>query len=728
MDFDAETWTSPPPRNFSTFLLFHVGEEARKITRMNTDVQRRFFMLEFSSWSENFLRYMSATIIALLGVVLAQSFFAVGGVDAQYLIWTFGLLVLTVGAQFLVFWARIGHGFRTSGITMYFFPWLALLCLDAFWLSQTPWRAEYALCVNMLPLMAFFAAIHVSRTKRTRWWLIAITAMLTLASGLFMFLRPDMQSSVAQTSGDGLGNSVRVIFGGFEYRVGIGALLLLSFFPMASLVTSPRFKIWVRLFGVYVAALFLLGIAFTRHFGVYLGFFVGCMLAVFLMVRRRSSRWICIAGLAVAGAIALWTTDSNVGCLRTVPVPEVMEKTFSDEERLAGTQYVLPHAAMEMFASSPVFGVGANRFGDEFEKYRPPQWQTDPRTAGSLVLNTLAEHGIVGMLTLFAPLVLLLVMGIRACRALPWQADTERAALRRKMGILDLGTLPEERIALASTLSGLLGVGVLFAVDYPQNIPGVSIACGIFGGIAGFLISLEWRRKIIYSGARRHVLLPIAFFVPVVLFAVFLPYFRTEAEFQQGEMALRPFFLNPMTGRMTEESPDFRSLDVAETHLRSALRKNPDHGDAWAALAEKFIFDCQRDPMNTAAYGACLREATDCAMSCSDAVPQFYQLRAAAELMENDFDAAREDLHRADAMRPFNVQSLLFCAEALRSFPQGVDEAAKLLTRVSALLPNSGYVESLLALISMGDGNASGDNKDSEPAPQSSGQFVLPEF
>lgn len=694
---------------------------------MDSDVQRRFFMLEFSSWSENFLRYMSAMIIALLGVALAQSFFALGGVDAQYLIWTFGLLVLTVGAQFLVFWARIGHGFRTSGITMYFFPWLALLVIDAYWLSQTPWRAEYAVCVNMLPLMAFFAAIHVSRTKRTRWWLISLVAMLTLASGLFAFLRPDMQDVVTQTSGNGLGDSVRLIFGGFEYRVGIGAMLLLSFFPTASLVTSPRFKIWARLFGVYVAALFLLGIAFTRHFGVYLGFFVGCAFAIFLMVRRRSSRWISLAVVAIVGVFSLWTTDLNVGCLRTVPVPEVMEKTFSDEERLAGTRYVLPHAAMEMFASSPVFGVGSDRFGDEFEKYRPPQWQTDPRTAGSLVLNTLAEHGIVGMLALFGPLAFLLFLGVRACRALPWQADTERAALRRKMGIWDLGALPEERIALASTLSGLLGVGVLFAIDYPQNIPGVSIACGIFGGIAGFLTSIEWRRRIIYSGSRRHVLLPIAFLVPVLLFAVFLPYFRAESEFQQGEKALRPFFLNPMTGRTIESSPDFHALDVAETHLRSALRKNPGHGDAWAALAEKFIFDCQRDPMNTAAYGACLREAADRAMSCSKAVPQFYQLRAAAEMMENEFDVAREDLRRANEMRPFNVQSLLFCAEALRSFPQGVEEAAKLLVRVSALLPNSGYVEGMLALISMGDVDANG-NGAAESSSQSKGEIVLPEF
>lgn len=695
---------------------------------MDSDMQRRFFMQGLSSWSENFLRYMSAMIIALLGVALAQSFFALGGVDAQYLIWTFGLLVLTAGAQLLVFWARIGNGVGISGITMYFFPWLALLALDAYWLSQTPWRAEYAFCVNMLPLMAFFAAIHVSRTKRSRWWLISLVAMLTLASGLFVFLRPDMQDVVKQTSGGSLGDSVRVIFGGFEYRVGLGAMLLLSFFPTASLVTSPRFKIWARLFGVYVAALFLSGIAFTRHFGVYLGFFVGCALAVSLMVRRRSSRWISLAVVAVVGVFSLWTTDLNVGCLRTVPVPEVMEKTFSDEERLAGTRYVLPHAAMKMFASAPVFGVGSNRFGDEFEKYRPPQWQTDPRTAGSLVLNTLAEHGIVGMLALFGPLVVLLFLGVRACNAMPWQADTERAALRRKMGILDLGALPEERIALASTLGGLLGVGVLFAIDYPQNIPGVSIACGIFGGIACFLLSIRWRKKISRSDRSRRLLLPIIFLVPVGLFAIFLPCFRAEAEFQQGEMALRPFFLNPATGRKIGNSPDFHALDVAEAHLRSALRKNPGHGDAWAALAEKFIFDCQRDPMNTTAYGACLREAADRAMSCSEAVPQFYQLRAAAEMMENKFDAARENLRRADAMRPFNVPSLLFCAEALRAFPQGVEEAAELLVRVSALLPNSGYVESMLALISMGDGNAKSGCEVAEPSPSSSGGFVLPEF
>ena len=694
---------------------------------MDTDVQRRFFMLEFSSWSESFLRYMTAMIIALLGVSLVQSFFAVGGADAQFLVYTFGLMVLTVGAQFLVFWARIGRGFRVSGITTYFFPWLALLAVDAYWISVTPWRAEYSLCVNMLPLMAFFAAIHVSRTKRTRWWLISMTAMLTLASGLLLFLRSDMQESVGLTDGGGsLGGSVRAIFGGFEHRAGIGALLLLSFFPMAALTASPRFKIWARLFGFYMSALFLLGIAVTRHFGVYLGFFVGCLLAVQLMVRRRTSRWACFAAIAVVGAFALWSSDANVGCLRTVPVTEEMKKTFTPDELLEGRRYVLPHAAAEMFRSAPVFGVGSGRFGDEFEKYRPPQWQTDPRTAGSLVLQVLAENGSVGVLAFFGPLSLLMFMGIRACRALPWQADTERAALRRKMGILDLGSLPEERVTLASTLSGLLGVGVLFAVDYPQNIPGVALTCGIFGGIAGFLISFDRRRMIIYSGRRRHVLLPVAFLVPAVLLAAFLPYFRAESEYQQGAMALRPFFLNPKTGRTVEESPDFRGLNAAETHLYAALRKNPRHGDAWAALGEKFVFECQRDPMNTARYGARLREATNRAMECSSAVPLFYQLRAASEMMQGEFESAREDLRRSDAMRPFNAPSLLFCAEALRLFPQGVEEATEILGRVSALMPSSGYVESMLALISMGDENAA--KEDSAEASAGSGSIVLPEF
>ena len=692
---------------------------------MDTDVQRRFFMLEFSSWSESFLRYMTAMIIALLGVSLVQSFFAIGGADAQFLVYTFGLMVLTVGAQFLVFWARIGRGFRMSGITTYFFFWLALLAVDAYWLSVAPWRAEYSLCVNMLPLMAFFAAIHVSRTKRTRWWLISMTAMLTLASGLFVFLRSDMQETVGLTDGGGsLGNSVRAIFGGFEHRAGIGALLLLSFFPMAALAASPRFKIWERLFGLYVSALFLLGIAFTRHFGVYLGFFVGSVLAVQLLVRRRASRWACFAAIAVAGAFALWTSDTEVGCLRTVPVTEEMKKTFSSEGLLEGKRYVLPHAAAEMFRSAPVFGVGSGRFGDEFEKYRPPQWQTDPRTAGSLVLQVVAENGTVGVLAFFGPLALLLFMGVRACRALPWQADTERAALHRKMGILDLGSLPEERIALASTLGGLLAVGVLFAVDYPQNIPGVSLACGIFGGIAGFLISLERRRTIIYSGPRRHLLLALAFFIPVVLLAAFILCFRAESEYQQGVMALRPFFLDPKTGRTVDESPDFRELDTAERHLRAALRKNPGHGDAWAALAEKFVFDCQRDPMNTALYGARLREATDRAMECSSAVPLFYQLGAASEMMEGRFGEAREKLLRANEMCPNNAPVLLFSAEALRSFPQGVEDAAVLLARVAALMPNSGYVENMLALISMGDGNA-----EEKPAEDSdAGVFVLPEF
>ena len=135
------------------------------------------------------MRGMTIAIVVLLGVVTAQTFFSIGGVDAQYLVYTFGLLVLAVGAQFLVFWARIKRGFRISGITLLFFPWLLLLGVDAVWLSETPWRAQYAFCLNLLPLMAFFVALHGSRRKKSRWWLIALTSILALISGLVDFLQ-----------------------------------------------------------------------------------------------------------------------------------------------------------------------------------------------------------------------------------------------------------------------------------------------------------------------------------------------------------------------------------------------------------------------------------------------------------------------------------------------------------------------------------------------------------
>lgn len=688
---------------------------------MNPDQQRRFFLLEFSSWTERFLRYMTAAVIALLVVVMAQSFFSVGGEDAQFLVYTFGLLTLAVGAQFLIFWARIGRGFRISGITAFFFPWLALLALDAYLLSETPWRSQYAFCVNLLPLMAFFTAIHISRTKRSRWRLISLTAILVLISGFMEFLYPSAGTSDGAES---VGAFVRNIFSGFGNTAAIGAALLLVFFSMAVLVACARFKPWARVFGVYMAVLFLAGIAFTRHVGVYLGFLSGGMLATALLVRRKKMRLALFAVIVACAVLSISNSNLNVGCLKRVPVPESVRNNFTDEERLADTRFVLPHAAFEMFKAHPVFGVGAGRFCDEFEKYRPPQWQTNPRTAGSLPLQILAEHGLFGIVLFAAPMIFLLVWGVRSCRKLSWWEDNERAALRRKMGVLDLGSLPEERVALAGTLSGLLAVAVLFAVDYPKNIPGISIACAVFGGIAAFILSEKRRRMIIYSNPRRHILLPVAFLAPVVLMWIFLPTFRAEAEFQKGSAELLPFYANPQTGQpLGGEAPDYQLLGNAETHLRAALRKKPEHGDSWNALAEKFVFDCRRDPMNTAKYGKYIATASAQALNCSSDVDAFFRTRAIAEMMKGDFAGVEANLSRADAMAPFNAAKLLSSAEIYRAFPQGADTAAKILNRVGFLLPRSNYVENVRALLSL-DNNLSG----SDGGNASPDETVVPEF
>lgn len=686
--------------------------------------QKKLFRLEFASWANRFFRHLTIFIIALMGIVLAQSFFSIGGVDAQYLIYTFGLLSMAIGAQFLVFWARIGGGFGISKLTLLFVPWLILLGVDAFGLSGTPWRAEYILCLNLLPVMAYFVAVRTARTKKNRWWLIAIVSTLVLVSGLFDFLRPEIEESIANTGGGTLGQLIRIIFGAFGNTASVGAAMLLAFFAMVFLVVSGHFKMWVRLFGLYTSVLFLLGIAFTRHVGVYWGLIAGVALSVQLLVRRRSVRWVLFLFLGGCAVLAYFNSNTNVGCLTTVESSPQIRAAFSPEERREGVNYLLAHAAIEMFKEHPIWGVGSGMFREEFEKYRTPQWQTDPRTAGSLYLDVLAENGIVGLLLLGAPLIYLLYRGVSTCHGLPWQSDTERAALRRKMGILDLGSLPEERIALAGTLSGLVAVGVLLGIDYPRNLPGVVIACAIFGGIATYLMSGKRHLLVQPNGIRRHIWLIIAFVFPVVLMWAFLPILRAESEYQKGMKELAPFRISLASGQSVREGQDPRALDEAEAHLRAAIRKNPNHGDAWAALAAKYAFHCHYDPMRTDEIGKYIRISSRNALKCSTTVPRFYQMHAVAELVAGNYEAVRADLAFADNVTRNNAGALLLSAEILRTFPEGVNDAARYLDQVAALKPGSSYVDNLRALMSLGKK----DSKSEEHENGESDRIAIPEF
>lgn len=693
---------------------------------MNSEGQADSFQTKVASVADHCWRRLSAGVVALLVVVLAQSFFSIGGVDSQYLVYTFGALTVAVGAQCLVFWARSGRGFGMSGLTALFLPWLAVLFLSAVFFSEMPWRARYHFCEALLPVMAFFAASHAVRTKRARWWLIASVAMLTLLSGLAEFLQPEAERVVEQIGGGSFGESVRTIFGAFGHPAGIGAALLLVFFPMAALAFSARFHSWARLFGVYTAVLILAGIAATRHFGVYLGFFAGSALVVSLLIKNKKIRYSLFVAIVVVAGATIFHLPKNIGVLKTAPVSVELQEKFSAEELGSGTKYLLPHAALEMFKENPIVGVGGGCFSTEFEKYRTPQWRTTPTTAGSLYLTVLAEYGLLGLLALVVPVGAFAFIAVRACQKMPWYADTESARTRRKMGVLDFGALPEERLALAVVLGGLLGVSVLFAVDYPRTIPGISIACAAFGGIAAFLASGEWRHEVVCEGRRRHLLLPCAFALPVVLFFFFLPVFRAESEFQKGHALLRPFFIDPDSGAVDAKNPDFRALPLAESHLRSALRKAPDHGDAWNMLSKKYILDCQRDPAATETYGKYLAETTARALETSPSVSDFYRMRAAAEMVSGNFDAVKENLRKADGLAPHNVPGLLESVEIYRAFPAGIDDAAAVLDRVVALAPHSNYAQRIRALILLGENRELGGAKSDDEIDAS--HRAIPEF
>lgn len=678
--------------------------------------------LEESCWNK-----LSVIIVAFLIIVVAQMSFTIGGLDAKFLVFSFGILTVATSAQIFAFGMHIGHGLPFGGISALFLPWFLAALADIFFFSEMPWRSRYLFCLSLLPAMAFFTAKRAAGTQSFRWWLIGAISAIALTSGLVDFLRPHTNGDfVEHVGGETLVESVRTIFGSIGNTASVGAALLLAFFPTATLGSSPRFPVWARMFGGYASIIFFAGIAATRHAGVYLGFFAGSALAVCLLVHKKWQRFSLLAGIVVAAIVFVPASATNIGVLKTVPVAESLKTTFSEKELGAGTRFLLPHAAIEMFKEHPIVGVGGGCFPAEFEKYRTPQWQTNPSTAGSLYLTVLAERGLLGLLTLLVPVGVFAFFAVRACAKMPWREDTESARLRRKMGVMDFGALPEERATLASLLAGMFAVGVLFGVDYPRTIPGISVALGIFGGIAAFLADKEWQRGIVWESRRRFVLIPIAAIFPCVMFAFFLPTFHAESEWQKAERMLQPFLTDIISGSSENVGKlDYQSLALAEEHLRNALRKVPDHGDAWNSLSKKYIFDCHNDPASTPKFSRYIDETSTRALETSTAVADFYQKRAVANLIAGDFSEAEKNLQEAEHLAPFNAPEILERAEIFCAIPDCVSKASVLISRLAAIVPNSDYVLKLNAL------NTIEAQKAENPANRSQnsdGKIIIPEF
>lgn len=234
-------------------------------------------------------------------------------------------------------------------------------------------------------------------TLRILWIVGVIVALL----GIFQHESPS-SFLLAESGGrvySTLGNFI--YFGGFMNSLFWIALILLFSNP------TSRIKGWY----VLSALIAFTGILLSGSRGPLLGFLVGCAIFGIVQFLTRTSYSpkkiiLSVTGtlILVIGTLALPVVQRHVGALPVVGRVLSVHRLFGD----ASPRLIAWRIGLESFQAHPLFGYGHESFYSIFnERYNPQSlryslYETWFDNAHNIVVNTLAERGLLGLLTLLA--------------------------------------------------------------------------------------------------------------------------------------------------------------------------------------------------------------------------------------------------------------------------------------------------------------------------------------
>lgn len=300
-----------------------------------------------------------------------------------------------------------------------------------------------AVYAGPLVFVAAAAASAVgSVAPRSAWGGVVLLALMVLAYG--------SATSLAGTGGRST-QALQLAFGGallaamsldgflrsrlnaetpFVGKNGVGTLLALAL-PLAQVATAgPGDPVlaWTTVLLV-TAGLFL-----TMSQGGWVGAAAAQVVLVCLSSRRLRTRAAAFALMAVllASGLALYLLDSQLPA-RQLLLSRLELGSSSKTERL-----LIWKAAWRMFLDHPWRGVGIGSFGVAYARYRLPEArEPEVSFAHNLVLNLLAETGVLGFGAFWLVVAGWVAAGVRALRAAaPEQRDMAAATLAALTALL----------------------------------------------------------------------------------------------------------------------------------------------------------------------------------------------------------------------------------------------------------------------------------------------------
>ena len=492
------------------------------------------------------------------------------------------------GASLLI---RPAQSARINLFGFAFLPFVGWLSIDAATLAPDRGVAVRGLTVALLLAAAWHLVLHHSR----RTW--SHIGCLVLLSAPAAILSCGAFDSDDRRIGGLLGVMPNPAFSGhFISAMGspgaCAAVLLLALMPPLAVALNPKLKAWMRLVPGYFAGLLLIGLIATDHAWAWISFAAALAAILWMICESIAVR----AGVTLVVAIAGWTLSAEaltrVGILQTL------------RDDAAHTAW-LARSAVSTIGNHPLVGDGAGSFPLAFETIRPAAWQTDPATCGSLPVQLLCEHGLVGALILLLPIGWLAWRCLRNCLSRPTLSDKEiiasgghrRLVLRRSLAI--------------GTTTGVVGAGLVLAIDYPCSLPGVLLLIIATGAVAFRLCQDE------ESDVVPERLVSAIGYACLILPAVAAPLLLSPAESAataaQARETVARFSPAGLVSPGLLDSEAQSGLGDAARTLDLACRLNPLDGETRAWHAQSLALLVRQSPRDELLQGRARRVANEAA-------------------------------------------------------------------------------------------------------------------
>ncbi|MDQ8206555.1 O-antigen ligase family protein [Coraliomargarita sp. SDUM461003] len=618
------------------------------------------------SWG-NFVDWL---VTLCLGAIFILTTISLGGVRPDthlVLLPLYGVLLFLHGL-----WLAVDRESpkRLSQHPLWFVPALLWMLASVLWFSPVPWRGWYEIIYALEAFVMLWVLSNNVRTRAHLWLLILMSLIpgtIAVFNGFYQFFQRPDRIMGAMTD---YGLEINEVFLGRATGVFADpnslAVFLLSLLPLLLVVAAVRRlpKI-LRLLSLYIALMFIAGLAFTQLLWA----------VVLTIVVLAVVPWFCFRTVKrrlLYSAIGLFTSSLIFTLLLLYhPVfKQELEQAVSGE----GVRLVLWQEAMTFASESPITGVGAGGFSAAFEQSPRVALAEAPLTPHNDYLLVLSQLGFVGLFLWGLPCIYVFFRAFGR-----WRKEPFAVKLRGAEGTV----MPPQRFFLSIGLSVSMAFALCMAASFVFYVPALTLY-----GVLAFAILLKttFNRRLILPGHWVHR-------IGYLLLAACAGW----AFYVLGSLKLEAQALELRARQQLEHVVDMRVhvsgnkilLDEVIELYEDAVIADAENVDAWIGLSAAV---CQLYFRNPSDFERIAERAVECAQRGVDLSPDYWKSWAqlgVARAFHGEQELAEYALVKALELAPHNSNAHYYYAAYLSSVSHRRDEALSMVRQALEINPNN---------------------------------------